>query len=191
MTDQAPPPAMTPQPYPLYAAVLTTNGDINYGRVIGWIDNRSDGDDDDRAHDWLPVVAYQDDSDGGIYHTAAVTDGADLYLSENMDRAITRAEARKTRRPKTASPLTAADLRRVWPEVAGRITKTNRRIGTLVRDTTVTAFDGTTVNLTARSPFLARMLDADAKLVREALYEELGCLWEIRVEAREQKDPNR
>ncbi|MFF0822489.1 hypothetical protein ACFYUR_19170 [Micromonospora haikouensis] len=95
MTDQTSQPAMTPQPYPLFAAVLTSSNHIDCGRVIGWVDNRNSMPSEDRSHDWLPVIAYQDEGDMGIYHTAALVDGADLFLSDSLPRAVARAEGRK------------------------------------------------------------------------------------------------
>ncbi|MFJ8690220.1 hypothetical protein [Micromonospora wenchangensis] len=92
MTDAPSPPAMTSQPYPLFAAVITTCKNINYGRVIGWVNNCCTC--DDSQYQWMPVIAYQGENGGPIYHTAALVEGEDLFLSEDLTGAVSRAQAR-------------------------------------------------------------------------------------------------
>ncbi|MEV0326898.1 hypothetical protein AB0H63_10665 [Micromonospora echinospora] len=181
----------TAQPYPLFYAELDA-GVIRTGRIIGWtnVSNPTIG---------RPVVLFLNPDGSVDMLDHAEPDKVQFsWITESPSAAL--AAAQKTRsyedpiegaaeQAKQARGLTTDDLRRVWDDITARIIKTNRRVGVLTRDATVTAFDGTTVTVTARSQVLARMLADYAHVLRDALYEELGSRWEIHVEAAERVDP--
>ncbi|MEW2384959.1 DNA polymerase III subunit gamma and tau [Micromonospora sp. NPDC047707] len=87
-------------------------------------------------------------------------------------------------RPGAAAPgaLDAVAVRRVWPEVVGKVNRTNKRIAALMRDAVVRDLDGDTLVLTVKSSVLARMMSDHAAVLADALYEELGGRWQIRCE---------
>ncbi|RKF25781.1 DNA polymerase III subunit gamma and tau [Micromonospora globbae] len=78
--------------------------------------------------------------------------------------------------------LDAAAVRRVWPDVVGKVNRTNKRIAALMRDAVVRELDGDTLVLTVKSAVLARMMSDHAAVLTDALYEELGGRWQIRCE---------
>ncbi|GAB3074094.1 DNA polymerase III subunit gamma and tau [Micromonospora schwarzwaldensis] len=87
-------------------------------------------------------------------------------------------------RPGAASPgaLDAVAVRRVWPEVVGKVNRSNKRIAALMRDAVVRDLDGDTLVLTVKSTVLAKMMVDHAAVLTDALYEELGGRWQIRCE---------
>ncbi|MGC5023042.1 DNA polymerase III subunit gamma and tau [Micromonospora sp. DT47] len=87
-------------------------------------------------------------------------------------------------RPGGAAPgaLDAVAVRRVWPEVVGKVNRTNKRIAALMRDAVVRDLDGDTLVLTVKSSVLAKMMSDHAAVLTDALYEELGGRWQIRCE---------
>ncbi len=87
-------------------------------------------------------------------------------------------------RPGSAPPgaLDAVAVRRVWPEVVGKVNRTNKRIAALMRDAVVRELDGDTLILTVKSTVLAKMMVDHAHVLTDALYEELGGRWQIRCE---------
>ncbi|SIQ25675.1 DNA polymerase III subunit gamma and tau [Micromonospora avicenniae] len=87
-------------------------------------------------------------------------------------------------RPGTETPgvLDAVAVRRVWPDVVGKVNRTNKRIAALMRDAVVRELDGDTLVLTVKSGVLARMVSDHATVLTDALYEELGGRWQIRCE---------
>ncbi|WBB93155.1 DNA polymerase III subunit gamma and tau [Verrucosispora sp. WMMC514] len=87
-------------------------------------------------------------------------------------------------RPGAVSPgvLDAVAVRRVWPEVVGKVNRSNKRIAALMRDAVVRDLDGNTLVLTVKSAVLARMMSDHAQVLTDALYEELGGRWQIRCE---------
>ncbi|MFF5174163.1 DNA polymerase III subunit gamma and tau [Micromonospora sp. NPDC000089] len=87
-------------------------------------------------------------------------------------------------RPGSAAPgaLDAVAVRRVWPEVVGKVNRTNKRIAALMRDAVVRDLDGDTLVLTVKSTVLAKMMADHAAVLTDALYEELGGRWQIRCE---------
>ncbi|QLQ38381.1 DNA polymerase III subunit gamma and tau [Micromonospora robiginosa] len=87
-------------------------------------------------------------------------------------------------RPGAANPgaLDAVAVRRVWPEVVGKVNRTNKRIAALMRDAVVRDLDGDTLVLTVKSTVLAKMMADHAAVLTDALYEELGGRWQIRCE---------
>ncbi len=87
-------------------------------------------------------------------------------------------------RPGAAAPgaLDAVAVRRVWPEVVGKVNRSNKRIAALMRDAVVRDLDGDTLVLTVKSAVLARMMSDHAQVLTDALYEELGGRWQIRCE---------
>ncbi|MGC4890031.1 DNA polymerase III subunit gamma and tau [Micromonospora sp. DT227] len=87
-------------------------------------------------------------------------------------------------RPGAASPgaLDAVAVRRVWPEVVGKVNRSNKRIAALMRDAVVRDLDGDTLVLTVKSTVLAKMMADHAAVLTDALYEELGGRWQIRCE---------
>ncbi|MDG4794444.1 DNA polymerase III subunit gamma and tau [Micromonospora sp. WMMD1082] len=87
-------------------------------------------------------------------------------------------------RPGAVTPgaLDAVAVRRVWPEVVGKVNRTNKRIAALMRDAVVRDLDGDTLVLTVKSAVLARMVSDHAQVLTDALYEELGGRWQIRCE---------
>ncbi|SCG76416.1 DNA polymerase III subunit gamma and tau [Micromonospora humi] len=87
-------------------------------------------------------------------------------------------------RPGTANPgaLDAVAVRRVWPEVVGKVNRSNKRIAALMRDAVVRDLDGDTLVLTVKSTVLAKMMADHAAVLTDALYEELGGRWQIRCE---------
>ncbi|TYB93798.1 DNA polymerase III subunit gamma and tau [Micromonospora sp. WP24] len=87
-------------------------------------------------------------------------------------------------RPGAATPgvLDAVAVRRVWPDVVGKVNRTNKRIAALMRDAVVRELDGDTLVLTVKSGVLARMMSDHAAVLTDALYEELGGRWQIRCE---------
>ncbi|WBB55508.1 DNA polymerase III subunit gamma and tau [Verrucosispora sp. WMMD573] len=87
-------------------------------------------------------------------------------------------------RPGAVSPgvLDAVAVRRVWPEVVGKVNRSNKRIAALMRDAVVRDLDGDTLVLTVKSAVLARMMSDHAQVLTDALYEELGGRWQIRCE---------
>ncbi|TCB98883.1 DNA polymerase III subunit gamma and tau [Micromonospora zingiberis] len=87
-------------------------------------------------------------------------------------------------RPGAAKPgvLDAAAVRRVWPEVVGKVNRSHKKIAALMRDAVVRDLDGDTLVLTVKSAVLARMMSDHAQVLTDALYEELGGRWQIRCE---------
>ncbi|SBT52770.1 DNA polymerase III subunit gamma and tau [Micromonospora narathiwatensis] len=87
-------------------------------------------------------------------------------------------------RPGSAPPgaLDAVAVRRVWPEVVGKVNRTNKRIAALMRDAVVRDLDGDTLVLTVKSTVLAKMMADHSAVLTDALYEELGGRWQIRCE---------
>ncbi|WP_446211789.1 DNA polymerase III subunit gamma and tau [Micromonospora sp. IBSANI012] len=87
-------------------------------------------------------------------------------------------------RPGSGSPaaLDAVAVRRVWPDVVGKVNRTNKRIAALMRDAVVRDLDGDTLVLTVKSSVLAKMMSDHAQVLTDALYEELGGRWQIRCE---------
>ncbi|MGK5445836.1 DNA polymerase III subunit gamma and tau, partial [Micromonospora sp. URMC 105] len=87
-------------------------------------------------------------------------------------------------RPGTQTPhaLDAVAVRRVWPEVVGKVNRTNKRIAALMRDAVVRDLDGDTLVVTVKSSVLAKMMSDHAQVLTDALYEELGGRWQIRCE---------
>ncbi|MDZ5441142.1 DNA polymerase III subunit gamma and tau [Micromonospora sp. 4G57] len=87
-------------------------------------------------------------------------------------------------RPGAAGPgaLDAVAVRRVWPEVVGKVNRSNKRIAALMRDAVVRELDGDTLVLTVKSTVLAKMMSDHAPVLTDALYEELGGRWQIRCE---------
>ncbi|MET7748626.1 DNA polymerase III subunit gamma and tau [Micromonospora sp. NPDC005367] len=82
----------------------------------------------------------------------------------------------------TPGALDAVAVRRVWPDVVGKVNRTNKRIAALMRDAVVRELDGDTLVLTVKSGVLARMVSDHAAVLTDALYEELGGRWQIRCE---------
>ncbi|MEU0551259.1 DNA polymerase III subunit gamma and tau [Micromonospora sp. NPDC005979] len=86
-------------------------------------------------------------------------------------------------RPGTPAPaLDAVAVRRVWPDVVGKVNRTNKRIAALMRDAVVRELDGDMLVLTVKSSVLAKMMADHAAVLTDALYEELGGRWQIRCE---------
>ncbi|MER5457915.1 DNA polymerase III subunit gamma and tau [Micromonospora sp. NPDC002389] len=87
-------------------------------------------------------------------------------------------------RPGAAAPgeLDAVAVRRVWPEVVGKVNRSNKRIAALMRDAVVRDLDGDTLVVTVKSSVLAKMMTDHARVLTDALYEELGGRWQIRCE---------
>ncbi|MFU8853796.1 DNA polymerase III subunit gamma and tau [Micromonospora sp. SL1-18] len=87
-------------------------------------------------------------------------------------------------RPGSTPPgaLDAVAVRRVWPEVVGKVNRTNKRIAALMRDAVVRELDGDALVLTVKSTVLAKMMADHAEVLTDALYEELGGRWQIRCE---------
>ncbi|RGC65180.1 DNA polymerase III subunit tau [Micromonospora sp. MW-13] len=87
-------------------------------------------------------------------------------------------------RPGAAAPgaLDAVAVRRAWPEVVGKVNRTNKRIAALMRDAVVRELDGDVLLLTVKSTVLAKMMSDHAQVLTDALYEELGGRWQIRCE---------
>ncbi|MFF5071210.1 DNA polymerase III subunit gamma and tau [Micromonospora olivasterospora] len=87
-------------------------------------------------------------------------------------------------RPGSETPgaLDAVAVRRAWPEVVGKVNRTNKRIAALMRDAVVRELDGDTLVLTVKSTVLAKMMSDHAAVLTDALYEELGGRWQIRCE---------
>ncbi|WP_018786540.1 DNA polymerase III subunit gamma and tau [Micromonospora sp. CNB394] len=87
-------------------------------------------------------------------------------------------------RPGVGNPgaLDAVAVRRVWPEVVGKVNRSNKRIAALMRDAVVRDLDGDTLVLTVKSTVLAKMMADHAAVLTDALYEELGGRWQIRCE---------
>ncbi|MFC5925231.1 DNA polymerase III subunit gamma and tau [Micromonospora vulcania] len=80
------------------------------------------------------------------------------------------------------APLDAVAVRRVWPDVVGKVNRTNKRIAALMRDAVVRELDGDMLVLTVKSTVLAKMMSDHAAVLTDALYEELGGRWQIRCE---------
>ncbi|MEH1165842.1 DNA polymerase III subunit gamma and tau [Micromonospora sp. CPCC 205539] len=78
--------------------------------------------------------------------------------------------------------LDAVAVRRVWPDVVGKVNRTNKRIAALMRDAVVRELDGDMLVLTVKSTVLAKMMSDHAAVLTDALYEELGGRWQIRCE---------
>ncbi|MFI5490146.1 DNA polymerase III subunit gamma and tau [Micromonospora echinaurantiaca] len=87
-------------------------------------------------------------------------------------------------RPGASAPgaLDAVAVRRVWPEVVGKVNRSNKRIAALMRDAVVRDLDDDTLVLTVKSAVLAKMMSDHAAVLTDALYEELGGRWQIRCE---------
>ncbi|MEV0157965.1 DNA polymerase III subunit gamma and tau [Micromonospora sp. NPDC050686] len=87
-------------------------------------------------------------------------------------------------RPGGSAPgaLDAVAVRRAWPEVVGKVNRSNKRIAALMRDAVVRDLDGDTLVLTVKSTVLARMMADHAQVLTDALYEEFGGRWQIRCE---------
>ncbi|MEU8423396.1 DNA polymerase III subunit gamma and tau [Micromonospora sp. NPDC048835] len=87
--------------------------------------------------------------------------------------------------PRPGAPPAALDavaVRRVWPDVVGKVNRTNKRIAALMRDAVVRELDGDMLVLTVKSTVLAKMMADHAAVLTDALYEELGGRWQIRCE---------
>ncbi|MFK4245844.1 DNA polymerase III subunit gamma and tau [Micromonospora chokoriensis] len=87
--------------------------------------------------------------------------------------------------PRPGAPATALDavaVRRVWPDVVGKVNRTNKRIAALMRDAVVRELDGDMLVLTVKSTVLAKMMADHSAVLTDALYEELGGRWQIRCE---------
>ncbi|MBQ0903434.1 DNA polymerase III subunit gamma and tau [Micromonospora sp. U21] len=87
--------------------------------------------------------------------------------------------------PRPGAPAAALDavaVRRVWPDVVGKVNRTNKRIAALMRDAVVRDLDGDTLVLTVKSTVLAKMMADHAAVLTDALYEELGGRWQIRCD---------
>ncbi|MEU7585836.1 DNA polymerase III subunit gamma and tau [Micromonospora sp. NPDC049230] len=87
--------------------------------------------------------------------------------------------------PRPGAPAAALDavaVRRVWPDVIGKVNRTNKRIAALMRDAVVRELDGDMLVLTVKSTVLAKMMADHAAVLTDALYEELGGRWQIRCE---------
>ncbi|MFD6678848.1 DNA polymerase III subunit gamma and tau [Micromonospora parva] len=87
--------------------------------------------------------------------------------------------------PRPGAPAPALDavaVRRVWPDVVGKVNRTNKRIAALMRDAVVRELDGDMLVLTVKSTVLAKMMADHAAVLTDALYEELGGRWQIRCE---------
>ncbi|MEV4658897.1 DNA polymerase III subunit gamma and tau [Micromonospora sp. NPDC049301] len=87
--------------------------------------------------------------------------------------------------PRPGAPGAALDavaVRRVWPDVVGKVNRTNKRIAALMRDAVVRDLDGDTLVLTVKSTVLAKMMADHSAVLTDALYEELGGRWQIRCE---------
>ncbi|WCN81331.1 DNA polymerase III subunit gamma and tau [Micromonospora sp. LH3U1] len=87
--------------------------------------------------------------------------------------------------PRPGAPAAALDavaVRRVWPDVVGKVNRTNKRIAALMRDAVVRELDGDTLVLTVKSTVLAKMMADHAAVLTDALYEELGGRWQIRCD---------
>ncbi|MFG1884144.1 DNA polymerase III subunit gamma and tau [Micromonospora sp. NPDC049102] len=86
-------------------------------------------------------------------------------------------------RPDAPAPaLDAVAVRRVWPDVVGKVNRTNKRIAALMRDAVVRELDGDMLVLTVKSSVLAKMMADHSAVLTDALYEELGGRWQIRCE---------
>ncbi|WP_327038796.1 DNA polymerase III subunit gamma and tau [Micromonospora maris] len=87
-------------------------------------------------------------------------------------------------RPGAVQPgvLDAAAVRRIWPEVVGKVGRKSKKVAAWAREATVREVDGQTLVLTFRYPFHAQALSNEPELLIEALYEELGGRWQIRCE---------
>ncbi|MFF0821230.1 DNA polymerase III subunit gamma and tau [Micromonospora haikouensis] len=81
-----------------------------------------------------------------------------------------------------AGALDAVAVRRSWPEVVGKVNRTNKRIAALMRDAVVRELDGDALVLTVKSTVLAKMMSDHAAVLTDALYEEFGGRWQIRCE---------
>ena len=87
--------------------------------------------------------------------------------------------------PRPGAPAAALDavaVRRCWPDVVGKVNRTNKRIAALMRDAVVRELDGDMLVLTVKSTVLAKMMADHAAVLTDALYEELGGRWQIRCE---------
>lgn len=87
--------------------------------------------------------------------------------------------------PRPGAPAAALDtvaVRRVWPDVVGKVNRTNKRIAALMRDAVVRELDGDMLVLTVKSTVLAKMMADHSAVLTDALYEELGGRWQIRCE---------
>ncbi|MCO1596834.1 DNA polymerase III subunit gamma and tau [Micromonospora sp. RHAY321] len=82
----------------------------------------------------------------------------------------------------TPAALDAVTVRRAWPDVIGKVNRTNKRIAALMRDAVVRELDGDMLVLTVKSTVLAKMMADHAAVLTDALYEELGGRWQIRCE---------
>ncbi|MFG3557457.1 DNA polymerase III subunit gamma and tau [Micromonospora sp. NPDC047557] len=87
--------------------------------------------------------------------------------------------------PRPGAPAAALDavaVRRAWPDVVGKVNRTNKRIAALMRDAVVRELDGDMLVLTVKSTVLAKMMADHSAVLTDALYEELGGRWQIRCE---------
>ncbi|PZG14792.1 DNA polymerase III subunit gamma and tau, partial [Micromonospora craterilacus] len=87
-------------------------------------------------------------------------------------------------RPGSVKPgvLDAAAVRRIWPEVVGKVGRKSKKVAAWAREATVREVDGQTLVLTFRYPFHAQALSNEPDLLIDSLYEELGERWQIRCE---------
>ncbi|MFG3604547.1 DNA polymerase III subunit gamma and tau [Micromonospora chersina] len=81
-----------------------------------------------------------------------------------------------------AGALDAVAVRRMWPEIVGKVGRKSKKVAAWAREATVREVEGQTLLLTFRYPFHAQALSNEPDLVLEALYEELGGRWQIRCE---------
>ncbi|MEV6811632.1 DNA polymerase III subunit gamma and tau [Micromonospora sp. NPDC051296] len=87
-------------------------------------------------------------------------------------------------RPGSAKPgvLDAAAVRRIWPEVVGKVGRKSKKVAAWAREATVREVDGQTLVLSFRYPFHAQALSNEPDLLIDSIYEELGERWQIRCE---------
>ncbi|GGM64411.1 hypothetical protein GCM10011608_57230 [Micromonospora sonchi] len=87
-------------------------------------------------------------------------------------------------RPGAVRPaaLDAPAVRRIWPEVVGKVGRKSKKVAAWAREATVREVDGQTLVLSFRYPFHAQALSNEPDLLIESLYEELGERWQIRCE---------
>ncbi|MFG2055292.1 DNA polymerase III subunit gamma and tau [Micromonospora sp. NPDC048930] len=131
-----------------------------------------------------PGPAAADQAAGGPPPVAGPASGAPARRPVPSSAVMPDPATPEPPRPGSTPPgaLDAVAVRRVWPEVVGKVNRSNKRIAALMRDAVVRDLDGDTLVLTVKSTVLAKMMADHAAVLTDALYEELGGRWQIRCE---------
>jgi DNA polymerase-3 subunit gamma/tau len=103
-----------------------------------------------------------------------------------LEQPITQPSNDRDRRETKEATVAGADsagLRRLWPDVLEQVKARSRRTRALLDNASVASVEGTTIQLVATSPAIAKMIGDDSNLsvLRDALGAVVGGGWQIEV----------